>query len=182
MDHTAMSDQPGRGRAAVTWKAADDEARFREDMVLGQQWVLFVANQLAAHDVHGRIPAMKIRSQFEDRAAFRDTGDIYVGAWRIEVRSLQTRFTDVASWPYSHVRVDLVGVIESKMKAALILFVSRPCKAIVGWRPNQRHLQLERGVFDKRRGVARDWMVTTKDRLLDFDQCVAFLHERQTYG
>ncbi len=165
-----------------TWTRAGDEARFREDMELGQRWVLWTARQLATHGVHGRIPALKVRSQFEDRAAFRDQGDIYVGDLRIEVRSLQVKFRNAATWPYKQVRVDLVGVIESKLKAALILFVSRPGKAIVGWRPNVKHLQLERGVFDQRRGVARDWMVMSKDRLMDFDQCVQFLHERQRYG
>lgn len=162
------------------WSAAADEQRFREDMVLGQRWVEWTARQLAAHDLHGHIPAMKVRSAFEDRAAFRDTGDLYVGQARVEVRSLQLAFTDPSNWPGRWVRVDLVGVIDSKLKAALILFVSRPRRAIVGWRPNRKQLQLETGVFDRRRGVARDWMTTDRRNLMDFEQCVTFLHERAT--
>lgn len=161
------------------WSAADDEQRFQDDMRLGHRWTLWVARQLQAQGLHGHVPAMKIRGDFEDRASFRDEGDLYVGKTRVEVRSLAARFVDVRTWPYRQVRVDLAGVIESKLKAALILFVSRTGRGIVGLRPRRRDLTTERGVFDRRRGVARDWMVTSKDQLMDFEQCVVFLHERQ---
>lgn len=149
-------------------------------MKTGHRWTLWVARQLQGHGVHGRVPAMRIRSVFADRASFRDEGDIYAwGHVRVEVRSLAIGFRDVRSWPWPMVRVDLVGVIESKLKAALILFVSRTQRGIVGLRPNRKQLVLEASVYDRRRGVARDWMVTDRQHLMDFPQCIDFLHERR---
>jgi hypothetical protein len=44
--------------------------------------------------------------------------------------------------------------------------------------PELRRLDRANGVWNQRRGVARDWMTAPKERLADFDAVVNYLAER----
>jgi hypothetical protein len=161
----------------VTWNAAADEQRFRDDMALGHQWVLWAAEQLRNHQLPVTVPDLQCRPDFGDRAAFRDAGDLFVGPVRVEVRSLGIPFKGPASYPYRTIRVELATVAHSKRNAGLFLFVSRPSRCMMGLPPGGR-LQLEPQVWNERRKVARDWLVADRGRLIGFQQVIQYLHER----
>lgn len=161
------------------WIAAEDEARFREDLALGHKWVQWVARQLDYQGITAQVPDLQCRDEFEDRRAFRDQGDLFVAQTRVEVRSLGISFLSPRSWPYRQVRVDLVDVFSEKKTTGIFLFVSRPKRSIIGLRFKRGDWTIERGVFDARRRVARDWVVVGREHLVSWEDAVQFLHERQ---
>jgi len=163
----------------MAWNAAADEDRFRADITLGHQWVLWAARQLSYQGITSTVPDMQVRPEFGERRAFRDQGDLYVGSCRVEVRSLQSRFTTPGSWPGRFVRVDLVSVFREKKDAGLFLFISRPTRSILGLRLRKGTWEIQRGVFDHRRQVARDWVVVGRDQLMTFEATIQYLHEKQ---
>lgn len=162
------------------WDAAADEGRFREDSTLGDEWVQRVARRLAAFGLWTiEVPAIQIRNEFTDRRAFRDDGDLFLNGHRVEVRSLGFPFQGAAEFPRRSIQVELARVLPHKKGIVAYLFVSRPTKVIVGLTAEDlTRLTEERGVWNERRGVARDWLVAPAGRLVDFEQIVNYLAER----
>lgn len=125
------------------------------------------------------VPAMRIRGQFSERGGFRDDGDLFLNGHRIEVRSFGFPFHDAATFPRKTIQVELSRVLPHKAGTVAYLFISRDTKAIVGLTEGDlKRLREERGVWNERRQVARDWMVAPAGRLQNFEQIVNYLAER----
>lgn len=162
------------------WDAAADEDRFREDSLLGDAWVQRVAKRLEIFGLWTvTVPAVKIRNEFTERRTYRDDGDLFLNGHRIEVRSLGFPFHGADGFPRRTIQVELARVMPHKTGIVAYLFISRPTKVIVGLpAPDLKRLAEQRGVWNQRRGVARDWLVADAGRLRNFDQIVNFLAER----
>lgn len=162
------------------WTPAADEQRFRDDVTTGDKWVKRIAMRLDLMQLWAvHVPRVEVRGQFADRRAFRDHGDLFLNGHRIEVRSLGFAFNGAATFPRRTVQVELVNAIESKRNAVAYLFVSRATGAVVGLVGSDlRKLSRDDGVWNARRGVARDWMVADASTLLDWDGVVNYLTDR----
>lgn len=162
------------------WDAAQDEARFREDSLLGDQWVRRVARRLEGFGLWTiEVPAVRIREDFTERRTFRDDGDLFLNRHRIEVRSLGFPFHGAEGFPRRHIQVELSSVLPHKSGIVAYLFISRPTKVIVGLAAEDlKRLSEQPGVWNERRQVARDWLVAKSSQLKDFEQIVNYLAER----
>lgn len=162
----------------MAWNADADEGRFRQDVDLGQQWVVFVAQQLEDQGLPVFVPQVQVRPSYRQRRAYRDQGDLRVNTTWVEVRSVAAAFTRPGNWPWREVHVEPASVMQSKLDhSALWLYVSVRTKVIVGLLPKIRELRLQAGVWNNRRGVHRDWMVAEPWQLLPFRQAVEYLHQ-----
>lgn len=163
----------------MTWDAGTDDARFRADMVEGHRWTVFVAGYLTSLGLPVRVPPLSVRPSFESRRVFRDDGDLFVGPLRVEIRSLGLVFRTPSDYPWRTIHVDLAKTMGSKQDAAVFLFVSTKTKAMVGLlAPDLKRLALKSDVWNVRRGVARDWLVADRTKLVDFPAMVAYLHDQ----
>lgn len=162
------------------WDAQADEARFREDAKIGDQWVQRIADQLRGLMLwQVDVPRMQIRAAFDQRRQFRDDGDLFLNGHRIEVRSFGFRFTERADFPNRTVQVELAGVISAKAATVAYLFASRPTGQVVGlFGPELKKLDYKAGIWNERRGVARDWMVAPATMLVDWPAVVNYLADR----
>lgn len=162
------------------WNAAADEQRFREDVKIGDQWVQRVAARLEHLGLwHVRVPKVQVRGHFDGRREYRDDGDMFLNGHRIEVRSLGQKFSHPVDYPHRTIQVELKNVLPHKAGVVAYLFVSRQTGVVLGlFGSDLKRLKPDLGVWNDRRGVARDWLVAPKDRLKDWDQVVNYLAER----
>jgi hypothetical protein len=162
------------------WNPATDEARFREDAAIGDRWVQKVAQRLIGLGLWTvTVPPSRIRTQFDDRGAYRDDGDLFLNGHRIEVRSLGTVFRGPDSYPFRTIQVELAKVLPHKNGVVAYLFVSRATSAVIGLHGcDLRRLDPVAGVYNVRRGVARDWLVAPSVKLVTFEAAVNYLADR----
>jgi hypothetical protein len=164
----------------MAWNPAADEQRFREDVAIGDRWVQKVAGRLAGLGLWNiDVPKVQVRGHFDGRRAYRDDGDLFLNGHRIEVRSLAFKFTGPHDYPHRTVLVELKTVMPHKANTVAYLFVSRPTGAVIGlFGSDLKHLKDAQGVYNQRRGVARDWLVGDVRRLRSFEDTVNYLAER----
>lgn len=162
------------------WDAAADETRFREDVATGDVWVRKVADSLAGLGLWSvDVPTVKVRGHFDGRREYRDDGDLFLNGHRIEVRSLGHRFTCPEDYPHRTIQVELANVIEHKRGVVCYLFVSRTTRIVLGlYGCDLKRLSEDTGVWNERRGVARNWMVADRRKLKPWDQVVNYLADR----
>lgn len=66
-----------------------------------------------------------------------------------------------------------------KANTVAYLFVSRPTGAVIGlYGSDLKRLKDADGIYNQRRGVARDWLVGDVRRLRSFEDTVNYLAER----
>lgn len=160
------------------WYQFDDA--FRAEWERGRDWEQRVVQALKSYGVpRVRAGASGFRDDLDSRREWKNQADIWVGDFRIEVRSLARAFIAATDWDGDLVPIDPTWKFDGKSPRPLAyVIVSRPTQAmLVVWTELKKGFVVQKDVKDRKRGTTDDWFCVPADwdHLRPFDRFCGFL-------
>lgn len=105
---------------------------FLAQLSIGHTAERIIAARLALASVPVYLPPQSVRATADDAGAYRDSVDLWVGTWRVEVKTTSRPFTGPHDLPFSSMFVDTVAKWDAHdPPARAVLLMSQPTGAVV---------------------------------------------------
>lgn len=161
----------------------EDDGLFLRELRKGYGWQLWAALQFLREGFAVMVPKLEIRPDRDSIDDYTDHGDVIVllGNRRVyfECKSRGLPFNSVLDYPYDTAFVDRVNTWRRKArKPAAVLLVSRITGKIIVVPVSTEKQWLREERFDSVRQYSRDYYLTTKNSLKDWDSLISWLHAR----
>lgn len=108
----------------TSWSKNDE--LFFSELKAGHDWQKLPALFLKLNGLNVEVPDLTIRSSIKEASKWKDTADLTVNGYIIEIKSRNEAFTSAASFPYDTIFVDTVSGYKAKsIKPLAYVMVSR---------------------------------------------------------
>lgn len=165
----------------TAWYEFDDG--FRAEWERGREYEDRVVRDLKSYGVPGvRAGASGFRDSLDTRREWKNQADIWVGPYRVEVRSVARQFVGAVDWDGDLVPIDPIWKFDGKTpRPFAYIIVSRPSQAkLVVWTQKKKGFVVQKDVRDRKRGTTDDWYMVPADwdHLRPFPRFCQFLIDR----
>jgi hypothetical protein len=157
----------------------DNEALFVSQLRTGHAFAEYVAAQIRRHGLFARVTPIAIRNDIADRHRLADEHDLTIGRHRevrIDVKSRNLRFSNVADYSYPTAFVDSVsGWTAKSTKPSAIVVVSQVTGAMLVVPRSTESLWIVRRRTDRLRCIDDEFFEVPTSLLRPFGEFVQWL-------
>jgi hypothetical protein len=160
--------------ASKKWQN-NDELFFKE-LKQGYYWQHLPLTFFELHGLEVQMPELKFRASIKEAEKWKNSSDLIVNGFIIEVKSRNESFTSPESFPYETILVDTVSGYDAKdVKPLAYIMISRPTGAMLTLRSTSSKGWQKESKFDNIRKITDDFYLCKKKRLQTLDVLVSYI-------
>jgi len=156
---------------------------FFEQLKIGREGEIKVANRLMMSGIPVQLPALRVRSNVDKRFEYRDQADLWAGPWRspkrIEVKHVKVEFTSVLDFPFDDVAVvtshKWERVKNSSKPPMCFVIVSQKTGGMFTVPTSMSKEWFEKSVRDSVRNIDVDIMCASKAHCKSIEELIYYL-------